>query len=78
MKDGRADDFVRAWGTLAERTKVDFPNATATLLRDRDQPNRFISFGPWDSLEQVEHWRDSAAFRDSVGEIRATLESFIQ
>ena len=50
MKNGREGDFVKSWEDLADRTKSGFPDETATLLRDRDQPNLFISFGPWESL----------------------------
>lgn len=46
VKEGQGDDFVRAWSDMAAQTKKDFPDATATLLRDRDEPHRFISFGP--------------------------------
>jgi quinol monooxygenase YgiN len=75
-KDGRADDFVHAWHDLAARTKADFPAASATLLRDRDQPNRFVSFGPWESLDQIEQWRNSDTFRDGVGAIRELIDAF--
>lgn len=75
-KEGRADDFVRAWNDLATRTKADFPAATATLLRDREQPNRFVSFGPWESLDQIEQWRNSDTFRSGVGRIRELIENF--
>lgn len=76
MKRGREDDFVRAWQELADRTKSDFPAEVATLLRDRDQPNVFISFGPWESLEQIEQWRDSETFKQGVGKVRELLDDF--
>jgi len=75
-KEGRANDFVRAWHDMAARTKADFPTATATLLRDRDQTNRFVSFGPWESLDQIEQWRNSDIFRNGVGTIRELIENF--
>jgi quinol monooxygenase YgiN len=76
VKDGCEDNFVRAWRDFAERTKEDFSDATATLLRDREQPNRFVSFGPWESLDQIEQWRNSNTFQAGVGEIRELLEDF--
>jgi heme-degrading monooxygenase HmoA len=76
VKNGREADFVDAWRNVADRTKSDFPEETATLLRDRDQPNRFISFGPWESLEQIEHWRSSETFTQGVGAIRPMLDDF--
>jgi heme-degrading monooxygenase HmoA len=76
VKNGREDDFVRAWSEMAERTKLDFPNEVATLLRDRDHPNRFISSGPWESVEQIEQWRNSETFKTGVGKLRDLVDDF--
>jgi heme-degrading monooxygenase HmoA len=76
VKSGREDDFVRVWREMAERTKLDFPNEVATLLRDRDQPNRFISSGPWESLEQIEEWRNSETFKTGVAKLRDLIDGF--
>ena len=76
VKAGREEDFVRAWQELGDETKSDFPNARGTLVRDREQTNKFISFGPWESTEQIEQWRASETFKVSVGKIRELLEDF--
>jgi heme-degrading monooxygenase HmoA len=76
VRSGREDEFVRAWQEMADRTKSDFPDEVATLLRDRDQPNLFISFGPWSSLDQIEQWRASETFKDGVGKLRELLDDF--
>jgi heme-degrading monooxygenase HmoA len=76
VKEGREDEFLRAWEDMATRTKAEFPAPTATLLRDRDKPNVFISYGPWPSLDVIEQWRNSETFKDGVGRIRALLEGF--
>ena len=73
---GKEDDFVAAWSALATQTKVEFPDSTATLLRDRDDPTLFLSFGPWDSIEQIEQWRASHTFQAGVGKIRPLLDGF--
>src|SRR5947208_2774595 len=77
VKRGREEDFVRAWQDLADRTKTEFPDEVATLLRDREQPHRFISFGPWDSLEQIAQWRSSVTFKEGVGKLRELLDEFV-
>jgi quinol monooxygenase YgiN len=74
---GNEDEFVNAWKDLAIRTKEDFPEATATLLRDRDDPTLFISFGPWESIEQIEQWRASETFQTGVQKIRPLLAEFM-
>ena len=76
VKPGEEEPFISAWHGMATATASDYPGASAVLLRDRDEPNLFISAGPWDSLEQIEMWRASATFTGGVGAIRPHLESF--
>jgi heme-degrading monooxygenase HmoA len=76
VRHGHEDEFQAGWQELARRTREDFPEATALLLRDRESPNRFISIGPWKSLEQIATWRGSAAFTESVGVLRALADGF--
>jgi len=76
VKVGHEQGFIDAWGALAAATEADFPGASAILLQDRDTPSRFISSGPWESLEQIEAWRGSETFRDGVSKIREVIDSF--
>lgn len=73
---GRENDFVQAWRDLARKTDEDFPGRTAVLMHDRDVPNRFISTGPWDSIEQVEQWRASQGFQQNMQTIKEMVEHF--
>jgi quinol monooxygenase YgiN len=73
---GREDEFVELWRELGERTLRDFPSARGTLLRDREQPNVFFSFGPWEDEAIVGRWRASPAFQAAQAGMRAMLESF--
>ena len=73
---GKEDEFISAWNDLATRTKADFPDSTAVLLRDRDDPALFLSFGPWSSIEQIEQWRSSDTFQAGVSRIRPLLAEF--
>jgi heme-degrading monooxygenase HmoA len=61
---------------MAVETAADFSAPSATVLRDRDQPNRFISYGPWPSLDEIAAWRESPTFRHGVGRIRALPDEF--
>lgn len=76
VKPGRENDFVQAWRDMARKTKEDFPQAQAVLMHDQDVPNRFISTGPWGSLEEIEQWRASSAYTDGVGAVREMIEHF--
>ena len=73
---GHEEQFVAAWQALADRTKALFPGASAVLLRDRDDPSLFVSFGPWESPEVVAEWRSSTAFVEGVAGIREHLATF--
>jgi heme-degrading monooxygenase HmoA len=76
VKPGRDEDFVNAWDELARWTVESGFDSTGTLLRDRSQPGRFVSFGPWPSVEAVEEWRASPGFAERLGALRNTLEGF--
>ena len=73
VKAGREEEFVAAWRAMGEATLADFPAAQGRLLRDLDNPRRFVSFGPWESLET---WRASAPFQEGVARIRELLDAF--
>jgi heme-degrading monooxygenase HmoA len=75
-KPGQEEAFADAWRAMAEATAAEFAGAHGTLLRDTGNPRRFVSFGPWDSLETIETWRGSTAFKEGVARMRDLLESF--
>ena len=77
VKPGREDDFVAAWRAMAREVSAHLTVTTPpTLLRDRDRPNVFISFGPWESVDAVTRFRGSAPFRRHVTTMGELLESF--
>lgn len=76
VRPAQEEAFVEAWQEMANRTRESFPDATAVLLRDRDDPSLFISTGPWTSMDEVSRWRSSNAFQDGVAQIHPHLESF--
>ena len=76
VKRGREEDFVNAWDELARWTvEVGF-ESTGTLLRDRREPGRFVSFGPWPSAAAAEQWRDSPGYTERLRALDATLDGF--
>lgn len=75
-KLGREAEFVAAWQEFATWSLTTIKGGSwAKLLQDRAQSNRFVSFGPWDSLEQIEAWRSHPGFAERVGRIRQLIES---
>lgn len=77
VKPGREDEFVAAWSELAQWTSEHVAGAGwATLVQDEQEPNRFQTFGPWESAEAIEAWRSSDGFQQRVARIRALLDGF--
>src|SRR5215211_2464103 len=74
---GREDDFVAAWTDYVRWTTENAPGSrSGTLLQHRSQPNRFVSFGRWDSAEALDDWRGSEGFEEHVASIRELCEEF--
>jgi quinol monooxygenase YgiN len=74
---GCENDFVVAWQELAEWTEQHISGSGwAKLLRDRDEPRRFISFGPWSDDDAVAAWRGDPGFQARVDKLRELVETF--
>jgi heme-degrading monooxygenase HmoA len=76
VKQGRDGEFRDAWEALGQWTVEEGFATHGTLVRDRANPSRYISFGPWPSADHVERWRSSAGFKAHLDRILATVESF--
>jgi quinol monooxygenase YgiN len=77
VKPGHEEQFITAWTEMAEWTGREVPGSTwAKLLRDRGASNRFISFGPWESLQAIESWRALDGFQTRVQQLRELLDGF--
>lgn len=74
VKPGRDDDFVAAWDALGQWTLEQGYDTHGTLVRDRAEPQRFISFEPWRSAEEAERWRLSPGFTERLARLEETLE----
>jgi heme-degrading monooxygenase HmoA len=77
VKPGRAEEFVAAWSRFADWTLEHAAGAGwGKLLRDLDDDHRFISIGPWESLEDIEAWRALDGWKERIAEIRELLVGF--
>jgi heme-degrading monooxygenase HmoA len=47
-----------------------------SLARDLRAPERFISFGGWESLEQVRSWKRSPEFRERMAHVLQHVDDF--
>ncbi|MGD8406911.1 MAG: antibiotic biosynthesis monooxygenase [Anaerolineales bacterium] len=71
VKLGKEAEFVEAWQAFADWTSLNQPGAgEGILLQNEDRPDLFISFGPWESAENVVHWRAQPEFQDFLSNAR--------
>jgi heme-degrading monooxygenase HmoA len=76
VKPGLEDEFVARWTEVAEWSAAQGLVAEAMLLRDVERPNRFISFGPWESIEAIRQFRSVPGFHERVAQLHEVLERF--
>lgn len=74
---GKHEEFLRAWQDLADWTKANIEGAGwAKLLIDGENPNLFLSFGPWEDPDAIQRWRASEGFAQRIGAMRGLLDDF--
>ena len=74
VKAGSEDAFVAAWQAMARDAMEELhPREAPHLLRDREQPSIFRSFGYWEEAEQVERFR--SLIQPHLQRIRELTES---
>lgn len=76
-KEGQQEAFQQAWVAFARWTAGVVPGAgQAHLLQDPSNQRRFVSFGPWESSEAIQAWRNSDEFGAFQANVKDILESF--
>lgn len=77
VRPGNESEFIRVWRDFATWSTAHQPGAGgAHLLQDLEAPNRFLSFGPWDSEQSVQAWRATPEFAAFTDRVRDLCESF--
>ena len=76
-KPGHVEEFRQAWQSFAEWTALNQPGAIeAFLLQDLQDANRFVSFGPWKSQDDIASWRATPEFGAFVTRVRELCDDF--
>ncbi len=77
VRDGAEKEFTAEWEAFARQTAVIHPGAgQGVLLQDRANPQQFVSFGPWENMEQVKAFRDNPGFNAFVTKARTLCTDF--
>jgi heme-degrading monooxygenase HmoA len=76
VKEGEEDAFVAAWREFASWGHTWPGCGTLRLVRDHYEPNRYMSFGPWESFDAQQAWKDDPAFKERIMRVRQHVDDF--
>jgi heme-degrading monooxygenase HmoA len=76
VKPGEEEAFVAAWRDFAAWGRTIPGCGTLRLVRDVENPSRFMSFGPWESFEAQRAWKEHEEFRERIMRVRQHVEDF--
>lgn len=75
VKSGNEQKLIDLWSDFADWTGKNIAGSTeASLLQSLDEPQKFLSFGPWQSLESVEDWRSRPQFKEYFSQLQEICE----
>jgi len=76
VREGREDEFRRRWQELVDGLSLEFPGLKFMLLRDSENPRRFVSLGEgWRNAEQVGSAQSLPSFQDALAALWRVLET---
>jgi heme-degrading monooxygenase HmoA len=75
-KPGEEGEFVDAWREFAAWASTMPGSGTLRLTRDTNDPSRFFSFAPWESIEAIHAWKASGEFKERIGRVKAHTDDF--
>jgi heme-degrading monooxygenase HmoA len=76
VKAGEEDAFVEAWEEFVKWATELSGSGTFRLVRNLEQPSRFLSFGSWESSEAAHAWTEHPEFPERLGRARAHCDDF--
>ncbi len=73
---GSEKAFVAAWEQFAAWASSMPGAGRLQLVRDIREPERFVSLGDWESIEQVRDWKSSPDFREKMARVLQHVDEF--
>jgi heme-degrading monooxygenase HmoA len=73
---GSEEAFVDAWTQFASWASSMPGAGRLQLVRDITEPERFVSFGEWESLDEVRAWKSSPEFRERMARVLQHVDDF--
>jgi heme-degrading monooxygenase HmoA len=76
VRDGSEEEFVKRWTAMVQSGHGVPGSGTFTLIQDRQDRHRFISFADWEDWSVADGWRQTDAFAERMGSCRELCEDF--
>ncbi len=77
VRPGKGASFVKVWEEFAKWTAQNIAGSgTGYLLQDSANPEKYISFGQWESGEAVSVWRERPEFKAFAAKARDLCSEF--
>jgi len=76
VKAGEEDEFVTAWRDFASWASTWPGSGTLRLVRDVEEPTRYMSFAPWESHEAQGAWKANPEFPERIGRVKQHTTEF--
>jgi heme-degrading monooxygenase HmoA len=76
VQQDKEDEFVREWTGFVEWAKKSQGAGSFVLIRQVDDPRRFISFGSWADMDSIRKWRENPEFPQRLGKPRGLCDEF--
>ena len=73
---GQEEPFVEAWTEFASWASERHGAGRARLTRDLRDPNQFVSFMDWESIEDVRSWKGSPEFKERMSRVQKHIDKF--
>jgi heme-degrading monooxygenase HmoA len=73
---GHAEEFIQLWHERVESAQAEMNNrGWAMLLRDKENPNHFVSVAQYEDEAAFIRWRDGDGFKNRLADLRMVLDS---
>ncbi len=76
VREGEGEAFVEAWSAFAGWLSTMEGAGTARLTRDLSDPQRFLSFAPWESAEAMQAWKSAPEFPERMAAVQKHVAEF--
>jgi heme-degrading monooxygenase HmoA len=72
VKRGKEQEFIQEWQKAAQWTmgQYNFTGVGARLYQDTEDPQRYISYGEWNSLNDIKAWSQRPEYQGMMDKLR--------